>query len=293
MRGIFYIILFFLLIGDNYALESVVVKLDPDYVKSDGDPVYLNISVENIPPRGSLGMPSIYTDPEIVDGGCLGVDIYVNYSDEYLKPVRFRWNDEFKDVKIKEYKFENRSFYLSISFQNPKEGSIYLGTLIFNPIKKGETKLNISGVVSSEWGVEYSKKNKYYIDYGKESQCINYYPDTEYYGATVVIEEEGNYTNQSTKLEEILDGDNIPDGGNLEYRGEVVHRIINNITVITNQDIPEVIVEEINISEGIPNITVIVNTSEVLDHRLLIYIFIGSLLSGIIFGIIMRLIGII
>jgi len=289
MRRVFYIfitLLFFSMFFTNtYALDSIVVKLDPDYVKTYEEPVYFKICVENIPPRESLGTPSIYSDPEIIDGGCLGVDIYINYSSEHLKPIGFNWSEEFKNVKMKEYRFENGTFYLSISFQDPKEGNICLGTLTFSPIKKGRTTLNLSGIVSSEYGITYSNKNRYYIDYGKTSQRIEYYPNTEFHGATVVIEGEGNYINYSTKLEETLGESNIVDEESSEYRGKV----INNITVIINQDVPKVVVKEINISERKPNITVIVNTSEVLDYKLLIYTFIGSLLSGILFGAIMKL----
>jgi len=294
MRKIFYIfttLLFFsVFFTDIYALDSVVVKLDPDYVKTYGEPVYFKISVENIPPRGSLGMPDLENDPDIKDGGCGGVEVYVNYSEEYLKPLGFNWSEEFKNIKIKEYRFENGTFFLSIFFaNNTQEGSIYLGTLTFSPIKKGRTTLNLSGAVSSEWGVPYSSKKRYYIDYGKRSQRIEYYPDTEFYGATVVIEGEGNYTNHSTKLEETFDESDVLDEESLKYRGNFIPRIINNITVIANQDMPKVIVKEINISEEKPNITVIVNTSEVLDYKLLIYTFLGSLLSGALFGVIMKL----
>lgn len=147
-------------------------------------------------------------------------------------------------------------------------------------------------MVSSEWGVVYSSKSRYYIDYGKESQRFGYYPDTEYYGATVVIEGEGNYTNYSTKLEETLNESDILGE---EYRGSsghicnVFNKIVNNITITSNQDIPKVTVKEINLSEGKPNITIIINTSEVLDYRLFIYTFLGSLLSGVLFGLIIKL----
>lgn len=129
---------FSIFLNDNYASDIVVVKLNPDYVKTHGDPVYFNISLENIPPRESLGMPTSSNDPTIKDGGCGGVDIYINYSNEYLGPIGFNWSDEFKDVKVKEYKFENGTFYLSILFENPQEGNICLGTLTFSPIKKVE-----------------------------------------------------------------------------------------------------------------------------------------------------------
>ena len=285
--------LFFLISLINiYGLDSVVMKLDPDYVKTHGEPVYFNVYVENIPPRESLGTPTSYNDPEIKDGGCGGVDVYINYSEEYLKPLGFNWSEEFKDVKIKEYRFENGTFYLSILFENPQEGNICLGTLTFSPIKKGRTTLNLSGVVSSEWGVVYSSKSRYYIDYGKESQRFGYYPDTEFYGATVVIEGESNYTNYSTKLEETLNESDILGEESPTYTGKVINRAINNITIITNQDTPKVVVKEINISER-PNITIIVHTSETLDHRLLIYTFLGSIISGVLFGIIMRLMGIV
>ncbi|MBW9220681.1 hypothetical protein KKP91_00470 [Methanothermococcus sp. SCGC AD-155-M21] len=294
-----YIILFTLFfsifLNDNYALDSVVVKLNPDYIKTHGDPVYFNISLENIPPRKSLGMPSIYSDSEIRDGGCLGADIYVNYPNEYLGSIGFNWSDEFKEVKLKEYKFENGTFYLSISFDSPVEGNICLGTLTFSPIKKGRTTLNLSGVVSSECGMAYSSKSRYYIDYGKASQSIGYYPDTEYCGATVVIEGGGNYTNHSTKLEETLNESDILSSSKEASKesstyvpSNIINKITNNITISTNQSIPKVIVKEINLSER-PNITVIINTSEVLDYRLLIYTFLGSLLSGVLFGVIMRL----
>ena len=65
---------------------------------------------------------------------------------------------------------------------------------------------------------------------------------------------------------------------------------INKINVITNQSMPEVIVKEINISEEKPNITVIINADgkNGLDYNLLISIFVGSILSGIVFGLLFR-----
>jgi len=303
---IFTILIFFLtFLTDIYALNNVVVKLKPEYVKTYGEPVYFNICIENIPPRESLGVPTSFSDPEIKDGGCGGVEIYVNYSTEYLKPSGFNWSDEFKDVKIKEYKFENGIFFLKILFSNNiQEGNICLGVLAFSPIKKGKAILNISGIVSSEYGITYSSKNRYYVDYGKRSQRIEYYPDTEFYGSTVIIEEKGEYTNYSTNLEKVVNESdiiqNIDDKKYIESSksiekaiDKIINNITNNITIITNQEIPKVIVKEINLSEERPNITVIVNISETFDYKLLIHIFIYSLLSGVLFGIIIKLLRIV
>jgi len=290
MRGICFFVLLLISLTATYALDSVVVKLNPDYVETYGEPVYFNVCVENIPPRGSLGMPDLYGDPSMIDGGCEGVDITVNYCPEYLKPLGFNWSEEFKDIKMKEYKFENGTFFLTISFfkNNPQEGNIILGTLSFGPIKKGKTTLNISGVVSSELGVKYSSKSRYYIDYGKSSQRIAYYPDTKFQGAVVVIKEVNNYTNYSSKLEETINERDILEEESSTYGGRVIFNIINNITVHPNLDAPKVIVKEINISGGKPNITVIINTSESLDYKMLIFTFICSLLSGALFGIIIK-----
>ena len=164
--------------------------------------------------------------------------------------------------------------------------------------------MNLSGVISSECGISYSSKSKYYINYGKVSQRIENYPDTEFHSATVIIDEEGNHTNYSTKLEETLNesdiiysnessiiysSNNLSKKGSIHVSNRIINKITNNITISTNQSIPKVIVKEINLSEEIPNITIVINTSEELDYRLLIYTFLGSLLIGIIFGIIIRL----
>ena len=286
MRGIYFFVFLLISLTATYALDSVVVKLDPNYVETYGEPVYFKIYVENIPPRGSLGVPDLYNDASKIDGGCGGVDITVNYSPEYLKPLEFNWSEEFKDIKLKEYRFENGTFYLSILFSNsPKEGNIYLGTLAFIPIKEGETTLNISGVVSSEHGIKYSSKNRYYIDYGKASQRIAYYPDTKFQGATVVIKGVSNYTNYSTRLEGTFNESDVLDEHS-EFKGKILCKIINNITVTPNFNTPEVVVKEVDIVEKSPNITLVINTS--VDYRLLIFTFLGSLISGVLFGAVIK-----
>ncbi|AEH07207.1 hypothetical protein [Methanothermococcus okinawensis] len=274
-------LLFLMLISENFALNDVVIKLTPDNIETDGNLVKFNITVENIPPKESLGMPSGYDDSKIKDGGCQGVDICINYSNDYLSPIGFNWSDKYKDVKIKEYHFENGTFFLSIMFDEPiYDSSINLGTIVFNPIKKGKTNLNVSGKVSSEYGIKYDSHNQYYIDYGGKSGSKVPYPDTKFYGATVNIKKTGNYTG-STNLNGELNENTVSSSSSTT---------INKINIITNQSMPEIIVKEVNISEEKPNITVIINSDgkSSLNYNLLISIFIGSILSGIIFGLIFR-----
>jgi hypothetical protein len=271
------------LFTENFALDDIVVRLTPDNIETSGDLVNFNITVENIPPKESLGVPSSYTDPEIKDGGCQGVDIYINYSKDYLSPIGFNWSDKCKDVKIKEYKFEDGIFYLSIMFNEIiYDNTVNLGTITFNPIKKGETTLNVSGKVSSEWGIKYDEDNKYWRNYGETSQYKEPYPDTKFYGATVNIKEIGNYTG-STSLSGELNENAISSSPSSST-------IINKVNVIANQNAPEIVVKEINISEEKPNITIIINTDgkNGLDYNLLISIFVGSILSGITFGLLFR-----
>ncbi|WP_292460627.1 hypothetical protein [Methanothermococcus sp.] len=275
--------IFLILFTENFALDDVVVKLTPNDLESNGNLINFNITVENIPPKGSLGVPSSYTDPEIKDGGCQGVDIYINYSKDYLSPIGFNWSNICKDNKIKEYKFKDGVFYLSIMFDKPIYNNVInLGTITFNPLKKGETTLNVSGKVSSEWGIKYDSKNLYYRNYGEKSQYREPYPDTKFYGATVNIKEIGNYTG-STNLNGELNE-------NIVSSSSSSSTIINKINIITNQSTPKVIVKKINVSEEKPNITVIINTDgkNSLDYNLLASVFIGSILSGIIFGLLFR-----
>ena len=290
MRCILYVSILFLFLAHIYALDNIVVKLVPNKVKTYGEPIYFNISIENIPPRGSLGMPDLYNDPSTKDGGCGGVDIYLNYSPEYLRPLGFNWSEEVKDIiYLKMYKFENGTFILRVLFnkENPPEGNMCLGTLSFVPVKKGTTTLNLSGTVSSEYGIVYCNKSRYYVNYGTPSQRIEFYPNTEFYGATVIIEEVGNYTNYSTKLEETFNESDIISKEISKYSGNIVCKVVNNITVVANPDNPRVIVKEVKITES-PNITLMIKTPEI-DFRLLIYTFICSLLSGVLFGVFIKL----
>ncbi|WP_421077528.1 hypothetical protein Mjas_07395 [Methanothermococcus sp. Ax23] len=275
--------IFLILFTENFALDDIIVKLTPDNIETNGDLVNFNITVENIPPKESLGMPSSYSDSEIKDGGCQGVDICINYSKDYLSPIGFNWSDKCKDVKIKEYKFEDGIFYLSIMFDEIiYDNTINLGTITFNPIKKGETNLNVSGKVSSEWGVKYDSDNMYWRNYGETSQYKEPYPNTKFYGATVNIKEIGNYTGSANLNGELND--------NIVSSSSSSSTIINNVNVITNQSVPEIIVKEINISEEKPNITVIINTDgkNGLDYNLLASIFVGGIFSGITFGLLFR-----
>ncbi len=284
LNKLLFIFIFFILFAENYALDDVVVKLIPNNIETDGDLVSFNITIENIPPKESLGIPLTSTNSEEKDGGCQGADIYINYSEDYLAPIGFNWSDKCKDSKIKKYKFENGVFYLSIMLDNAiYDNTLTLGTITFNPIKKGKTTLNITGVVSSECGIRYDDDNEYYVNYGTPSLHTEQYPDTKFYGATVIIKKAGKNTS-SANLNEELDESTVLSSSSSSST------IINNITVIANQNIPKVIVKEVNISETEPNITLIINTTEKngFDYTLLVSIFIGSIFSGIVFGILTK-----
>jgi hypothetical protein len=210
-------------------------------------------------------------------------DIIFNYdSNDYLNPIGFNWSEECKDVKIKEYKFEDGVFYLSIMFDEIIYYPLNLGTITFSPIKKGETNLNVSGKVSSEWGIQYDGSDEYYLNYGEKSQYTEPYPETKFYGSTVTIKGAGNYTG-STSLSGELNENTISSVS-------ATSTIINNVNVITNRSSPEIIIKEINISEEKPDITIIINTDEKnsLNYTLLMSIFIGSIFSGAVFGLVFR-----
>ncbi len=281
------ILLSFFMITENFAVDNIVVKLTPEYIESNGNLINFNITIENIPPKESLGTPKAYSDSNINDGGCQGVDIYINYSEDYLSPVGFNWSEICQESKIKEYKFENGVFYLSIMFNNIYDDNILnIGTITFNPIKSGETNLNLTGKVSSEWGIKYFNSNKYYINYGLPSQYSEPYPNTLFYGATVNIKEVGNYSGNVSLNDELKEDDNLLTNSPQTQ----LTTIINKVNVTVSQKTPEVIVKEINISENEPNITVIVNTENKtnIDYSLLLSVFISSIICGSLFGLIYR-----
>ena len=235
--------------------EDVILKLEPEKVETEGELVKINITVENIPPEDSL------KKDDKPDGGLGGLDIYINYSPEYLEAVRFDWSELCKEEDVKSYEFKDGEFFLTIMFsEGVTDEKVTIGTLVFNPKKTGEIKVFFENksVVSSIQGKKYD---------GFES-----YPKTTFKGCKVIIKGvgEGNVTK---KLKE-------------EYEeAEKASKIINKITVVTNQTPPKVIVYEINVSEIEPNISVNLKIDyEGIDVKLLCVMFIVSLVGGIIFG---------
>ncbi|WP_052326903.1 hypothetical protein [Methanocaldococcus villosus] len=195
------------------------------------------------------------------------VDLYINYSPEFLDPVTFNWSDICKNQKIKEFKFNNGSFYLSILFDNPIYEDFILGTLTFVPKKVGITYINISGVVSSKEGLKYDGYNYNGVKY----------PKTLFYGSEIIIKKSINYSGEKKLNESIT---NI-------Y--QTSSNIINvNVNITANQKSPKIIIKEINISETKPNITIFIKEEDNLDIKLLFCVFLGSILSGVVFGIIIK-----
>ena len=249
---LFFLIMLNLVSGSN----NVVLKLIPEEIETNGSLVMINITVENIPPKDSLK----HGDKK--DGGLGGLDIYVNYSPEYLDAVEFKWSDTCKNEDMKSYEFKNGEFFLTILFsEDITDSKITVGTLIFNPKKIGETEVNIENksIVSSIQGHHYDG--------------TDLYPNTIFKGCRVIIKGVGE-ENVTKHLKEEYKGDS---GG--------ANKIINKVTVITNQTAPKIIVKEINISQIEPNISLNLKVDyNGIDIKLFSLIFIVSAIGGIIFG---------
>ncbi|EHP84864.1 hypothetical protein [Methanotorris formicicus] len=239
-------------------LQNVILKLEPEKVETTGDLIKINITVENIPPKDSL--ESRLNDNKS-DGGLGGLDIYINYSPEYLESVGFDWSDFCKNEKIKSFEFKGGEFYLSIMFgEDVFEDKVTIGTLTFNPKKEG----NLS--------IIFENKSKVSSTQGYKYDGLGNYPNTTFKGCDIVIKGVG--TGNFTK--------NLK--GELDVSGGTT-KIINEINVITNQKAPKVIVEELNVSEIKPNVSVVLNVDyNDVDFKLFSLIFIVSLIGGVMFG---------
>ncbi len=265
---IYFLIPMFILLNVVYS-EDIYVRLIPEEVVSEGNIIKFNISIENIPKVGDI---KYYDGTE--DGGCKGVDIYINYSPDYLKPYGFNWSDICKNEKIKSYEFKNGTFVLSILFNKPIEENFYIGEIMFIPTKKGETYVNISGVISSALGIKYDGIQDYYDYYTK---TFKKYPKTKFFGAKVIIKEinETNLTNTSLKLSETIEEKNFEN-----IKSTSTSNIINRIYINPQVRKPEVIVKEINITEYRPIVKIIVNKKNDYDISNLFF----GIILGIIFG---------
>jgi hypothetical protein len=235
--------------------EEVILKLEPEKVETEGDLVKINITIDNIPPEDSLNKD------DKPDGGLGGLDIYINYSPEYLEAVRFDWSDVCEEEDVKSYEFKDGEFFLTIMFnEGITDEKLVVGTLVFNPKKTGEIEVTFENksVISSIQGKRYD---------GFES-----YPKTTFKGCKVTIKGVGE-SNVTKNLKEEYD------------EAEKASKIINKITVVTNQTPPKVIVKEINVSEIEPNVSINLKVDyEGIDVKLLCVMFIVSLVGGIVFG---------
>jgi hypothetical protein len=293
-------LLFFSCISSAYSKiyydgEDVILKLEPEKIETEGELVKANITVENIPPKDSLkawdhGYSDYgHTDSYLLDGGLGGVQIYLNYSPEYLDAVGFNWSDLCKNAKSKEYEFKDGKFSLNIQFDEEVfEDRVVVGTLIFNPKKEGNTQLDflnknlndtsvedVTALTSAE-GRRYNGHEEFVCIQvnGKKVQDHFVYPNTVFKGCEVIIKGTGE-ENVSKNLKDEFE---VSSGG--------ATNIINKVNVITNQKTPKVIVEEINVSEIEPNVSVVLNVDydEGIDFKLLGMIFVVSLIGGAMFG---------
>lgn len=277
---LFSIFLMFLVFSENFASDNIILKLNPEDAETDGELMYFNISVENIPPENSLneGTDGSKLADDEKDGGCGAVDVFINYSEDILEPVGFNWSEDCMDMDWKEYIFEDGKFYLSITFDETiYDDSIFLGTVVFNPIKKSETELDLSGCVGSNLGIQYNG-GKRTADTDDERSTRVEYPETEFYGSEIDITGVGSYDGSTNLAGTFEETSAAVSGANVVY----------NINVIPNQKEPDIIVKEIDIEEVSPNITVIVQNDGGLNPVLLVSIFLGSILSGVVFGSIFR-----
>ncbi|MCS3901353.1 hypothetical protein [Methanococcus voltae] len=237
----------------------------------DGTNIVLDVVVENIPTN--LGY-SERSDEK--DGGCKGLDVLMNYSEEYLKPVSFNWSEDFKDTKLKRYKMEDGKLDLSISFEDVVEKDFILGTIIYTPIKAGETELTMGGDITSNYGLSYNGNNPYYKDIEKV-EIAGRYPSINYYDLKLDIKKEANYTGETKtteKVDESSQNTDMADSSSLNIR--------------VNQGETVVHVQEINVSQIEPKISVNVDTETVFDIKL-VFLAIGmGLISGVAFGLFSR-----
>jgi hypothetical protein len=274
-----------------YEGGDVILKLEPEKVETKGELIKINITVENIPPKDSLeAWCSSYSINEMggnsymLDGGLGGVQIYLNYSTEYLEPIGFNWSDLCKSCKSKEYEFKDGRFSLNIQFdEDIFKDRVVIGTLIFNPKKEGKTYINFLNkylkgrdviyktALSSAEGRWY---DGHYENYDKNSKWYRfYYPNTTFKGCEVIIKGIGK-ENITKNLKEELE---IGSGG--------ITKIINKVNIVANQKTPKVIVKEINVSEIEPNISIVLNVEhDGIDFKLLGMLFVVSLIGGAIFG---------
>ncbi|ADG14057.1 conserved hypothetical protein [Methanocaldococcus infernus ME] len=265
---LFIYIMFLILVFFNYsfAKEEIYVKLVPKEVISNGEIVKLNITIENIPKIGEIKYDN-YEKTE--DGGCGGVEIYINYSN-HLKPYGFNWSNICKKEKLKFYEFKNNTFRLEISFSKPIEEDFCIGEIMFIPVKEGEAQLNISGVVSSALGYKYDGINEY-LDY--YTKTFKKYPDTKFFGARIIIKKTKNITNTTMKLKEDIEETKISSS-----------TIVNRIYIAPNAKEPKVIVKEINITEYQPIVKIILEKKN--NFKFPWFNLLFGMLFGIFFGLI-------
>ncbi|ABR54044.1 hypothetical protein Mevan_0133 [Methanococcus vannielii SB] len=266
----------FAIFSQNFALDNLILKIDPNTIETNGELLYFNISVENIPQKGGIysGMDGSTVIDEELDGGLGALDVHIDFSTENLQPIEFNWSENCKNEKWKEFKFENGNFYLSITFDETRyEDSVFIGTIVFSPKKESNTELSLSGTTSSDLGYGYSKISR--IANTKTGTTRLIYPDTEFKGSEIIINGVKEYGG-STKLEDTFDDSKIASssGSNVVY----------NIQVIPNQKEPEIIIKEVYIEEISPNITIIVKNNGSINPFLLLSIFFGSIISGAVFG---------
>ncbi|MBA2853518.1 hypothetical protein HNP89_001494 [Methanococcus maripaludis] len=275
----FSIFLMFLMFSENFASDDLILKLTPEETKTDGELLYFNITVENIPPENSLdeGNDGSNLAEYEKDGGCAAVDVFINYSTDILEPIEFNWSETCIDMDWKEYQFEDGEFYLSITFdETVYDDQVLIGTVVFNPIAESATELELSGCLASNLGSQYNE-GKRTADTDDERTTRVEYPETEFYGSEIDVNGVGSYEG-STSLE-----------GTFEETPEVTgSNVVYNINVIPNQQEPEVIVKKVDVEEISPNITVIVQNDGGINPVLLISIFLGSILSGAVFGSVFR-----
>jgi hypothetical protein len=276
---------------------EVVLKLSPEKVETNGELVKINITVENIPPKDSLKSNDISNSQDYLpDGGLGGVQVYLNYSPEYLEAVGFNWSDACKDDKLKEYEFKDGKFWLNINFDEPIfDNSFVVGTLIFNPKKNGITHVDFLNVINStdknKLDVDdnnrsclSSKVGRVYDHHGENINIISngkkisddfIYPDTLFKGCTVIIKGIGKENITKNLKDEFK-----------ETASTGASTIINNVNVIATQKNPKIIVKKLNVSEIEPNVSVVLNVNydKSMDYKLLGILFIISSICGVIFG---------
>ncbi|MBA2840964.1 hypothetical protein HNP87_001496 [Methanococcus maripaludis] len=275
----FSIFLMFLIFSENFASDNLILKLTPEESETDGELLYFNVSVENIPPEN--GLDEGYDGSNLADyekdGGCAAVDVSINYSIDVLEPIEFNWSETCIEMDWKEYWFEDGEFYLSITFDETiYDDSILIGTVVFNPIAESETELELSGCLASNLGTQYNG-GKRTADTDDERTTRVEYPETEFYGSEIEINGIGSYDG-STTLEGTFEETSVVSGSNVVY----------NINVVPNQNEPEVIIKEVEVEEISPNITVIVQNDGGINPFLLVSIFLVSILSGAVFGSVFR-----